>query len=117
MKKRVDQLKELINKLKSTDRGKALLFFGGYLIFFIIIFIVINTADRIQMTASDFENGNLIKFNVNNIKDNNYSFKYTITVDVTDYIFEGERYNDYDKYKFNTLIYFMDNSNKNVFKQ
>lgn len=117
MKKKFTIVKEFIDKLKATDRGRSLLFFGGYLIFFIILFIIIGTASRSSVTSEDYEKSDSIKYNISSIEDNNYSYKYTITVDVNDFIFEGKRYNDKELFKYNNIDYFKDNSNNNIFKE
>ena len=117
MKKKFTIVKEFIDKLKATDRGRSLLFFGGYLIFFIILFIIIGTASRSSVTSEDYEKSDSIKYNISSIEDNNYSYKYTITVDVNDFIFEGKRYNDKELFKYNNINYYKDNSNNNIFKK
>lgn len=114
MKERIKQIKDLIKRLKSTDRGKALLFFAGYLFFFLFVFIFIKTAGRVHIDRSDFESGTQVSFSVENIKGNNYSYKYNITIDVNDYTFEGKRNNDYELLKYNDKDYFINHSNGSV---
>ena len=116
MNKKINDFKELIKRLKSTDRGRALLFFGCYLIFFIILFILISTSSKVSMNLSDFEEGNNIKFNVDNIKNNNYSYKYIISVDDNDYVFSGTRYKDYELYSYRNENYFRNYDNDTIFK-
>ena len=67
MKKKFTIVKEFIDKLKATDRGRSLLFFGGYLIFFIILFIIIGTASRSSVTSEDYEKSDSIKYNISSI--------------------------------------------------
>ena len=117
MKKKIDGLKELINNLKKTDRGRALLFFLGYLVFFVILFIIIGTSGRIVVDRDDFESGIQAYFNVDNIKDNNYSYKYNITVDVNDYVFTGKRDKDNEMFKYMDVNYFRDYEEKVIYKE
>ena len=98
MKKRIEQLKEIIKNLKKTDRGRALLFFLGYLLFFIIVFIFMHTSSGGNLDRSDYEKGNTIGFNVDEIMENNYSYKYTITLDINDYVFAGKRNGDLEEF-------------------
>ena len=108
MNKKIEQLKEIINNLKKTDRGRALLFFLGYLIFFVIVFIFIQTSSRVNLSRDDFENGTTVNFNVDKIQDNNYSYKYTITLDINDYEFVGKRQDNLEEFNYNEYYYFRD---------
>ena len=116
MKERIEQVKDLIKNLKSTDKGRALLFFCGYLIFFLFLFVFIKTSSKVHLNRSDFESGSQIDFNVEKIKNNNYSYRYTITIDVNDYIFVGRRNNNYELLKYEDNDYFINYSN-NVVKK
>ena len=117
MKNRIKQLKEIINNLKKTDRGRALLFFLGYLIFFIIVFIFIQTSGRMHTNRSDYENGNMINFNVEQIMNNNYSYDYIITIDVNDYEYVGSRNDDLELFTYKDNDYFRDYKNNKIYKQ
>ena len=117
MKKKIEQLKELIKNLKKTDRGRALLFFLGYLIFFIVVFIFIQTANKTTVNRNDYENGTTVSFNVDKVKNNNYSYKYTITVDINDYEFIGERNRNLETFNYNNIDYFKDYKNNKIYKK
>ena len=116
MKKRIEPVRELIKRLKSTDRGRALLFFCVYLLFFLFVFIFMKTADRVHLNRSDFETGNQVSFNVEKIKNNNYSYKYTVTIDVNDYLFTGKRNKDYELLEYQDNKYFINHSDNGVLK-
>ena len=116
MNKRIEQLKEIFKNLKKTDRGRALLFFLGYLIFFIIVFIFIHTSDRTFIDSSDYENGTTVNFNVDKIKNNNYSYKYTVTIDVNDFEFIGKRNGDLEEFSTNEIDFFRDYKNNKIYK-
>ena len=115
MKKRIEQLKEIIKNLKKTDRGRALLFFLGYLVFFIIVFIFMHTSGGGNLDRSDYEKGNTVDFNVDEIMENNYSYKYTITVDINDYVFVGKRNGDLEEFIYDDNEYFRDYNNKKIY--
>lgn len=116
MKERIEQFKDLIKRLKSTDRGRALLFFCVYLIFFLFVFIFIRTAGRVHLNRNDFESGNQISFNVEKIKSNNYSYNYTVTVDVNDYEYSGKRNDKYELLEYEDNKYFINHSDNSVLK-
>ena len=76
--KKDSELKELM----STPRGKAIVFFGAYLIFFIIIAVSARSGggnssplDRV------YETGDEKSFSMANIESNNYKYNYKIMID------------------------------------
>lgn len=82
---------KVIEFLKNP-RGRASLFFGFYLIFFIFVFSLLGgngNKENKPVTLID----KLIN-SMSNIEKNNYDFKYTITIDEHEYIYEGKRYNE-----------------------
>jgi len=115
MKNKIEQIKEIINNLKKTDRGRALLFFLGYLIFFIFVFIFIQTSGRMHVSRSDYENGNSVNFNVEQIMNKNYSYDYMITIDVNDYEYVGSRKDDLELFTYNDNSYFRDYKNNKIY--
>lgn len=100
---------EIFNNLKSTPRGKAVFFFGFYLIFFIVIFSLAAAGGK---DTNKYENNNKYDYDLSMIEKNNYNFKYINTIDVDSIEFSGKRYKDNSLYKNNNLLYFK-NKNKN----
>lgn len=98
---------EIFKELKKTPRGKAILFFGGYLIFFLVLTVLIRVSgNNYNSDSSIIDNREL--FSVSDIRDNNYKFTYTVKLDGVDYIYTGTRNNNRILFKFNNLDYFVD---------
>ena len=110
---------EIIKELKKTPKGKAVLFFGGYLIFFIIVILFVRFSTRSTTLPSDYEKGKSSgsDISIDKLVENNYLFTYKIILDGKEYIYNGKRnkftelfqYNDKTYYK-NDETYFSKNS-------
>ena len=69
---------KLIKELKKTPRGKGILFFGFYLVFFLIIAIVARLAPaRPNITDNNKEDEDIIS--IREINGYNYYYEYNIT--------------------------------------
>lgn len=87
-KNNLKQFKEIIK----TSKGKALIFFGVYLVFFLILAVL----SRISGTGNTI--GSSIKldpysYNLTAIKNDNYSFLYQYNIDGINYNFSGKKNN------------------------
>ena len=76
-----------------TPKGKALLFFGIYLIFFVCLSIFSHVGERLPVLGSTDLNLDQPKYNIEAIKDDNYSFSYQYNVDGNIYNYHGEEMN------------------------
>lgn len=114
MKKKFNSFKEIINNLKSTARGKAVLFFSCYLIFFIILFIIISSSSR-TILGGEFEKSHNGEFDITKITNNNYTYKYSINIDVLEHDFLGERTNYLELFEYNNNEYFKNNEDKIIY--
>lgn len=107
-------------ELMSTPRGRAILFFGAYIIFFIAIAIVARMGGASNGISgnSEYETGSPMQFSFEGIENKNYSFTYEILIDSTSHIYKGTRtvknelftYNNLVKYYSNENVYFTDNN-------
>ena len=107
---------KLIKELRKTPRGKGILFFGFYLVFFLIIAIVARLAPaRPNITDNNKEDEDIIS--IREINGYNYYYEYNITVDNNNIKVVGKKMNDeeeltytlngvdYKYYKSGTLFY------------
>ncbi len=96
-KKRKETEEELdLKELMKTPKGKAVVFFGAYLVFFIIIAVVARVGAR-RPTVKDYETGNEYQFSFANVEKNNYKFNYKIKIDDNYLTYSGVRYNTQEK--------------------
>ena len=89
---------EFIKELKKKPYGKSVLFFGFYLIFFIVIFIILGIRGNVNIKNNYDNNSKIININLLNTK--KYSFNYEVNLDnsVNTYIIKK---NDRYEYKYN----------------
>lgn len=104
MKKILEKIKEL----NSTAKGKAILFFAFYLIFFLIVVLVSRLGTRTPLAGSgDYEPGNgNVTFYVDKILNNNYIYGYTVSLDGVKYEYYGQKYENTELFKFNNRQYY-----------
>lgn len=68
------------NEFIKTPKGKAVLFFGAYLLFFIFIAIFARTGGTSNVNRK-FESGSPVKFSLNSVLNKNFNFDYEVVVD------------------------------------
>ena len=95
-----------IQDMKKTAKGKALLFFLFYILFFLGLVLIARVGHRDTTQSSDYEKGNPTTFHVDSLLKNNYWFAYTVLLDDTKYEYVGERYNDMDLFLNQEKKYF-----------
>ena len=104
MKKFIDLIKEL----KKTEKGKAVLFFGGYLIFFIILALLMMFAHRNKTRPSDYLSGSKKREDIllDKLSNENYLFTYKINLDGTEYVYNGKRNKSVELFQFDNKSYY-----------
>lgn len=111
MKKILNSFKkfqDIIKELKKTEKGKSILFFSFWALFFLVIAIMARTLPRVPVSTSD----NYVKknnFSFASIEKNNYSFNYTVNIDGLIYNYTGIRKDDDELFSFNNLDYYKKN--------
>ena len=96
-----------------TPRGKAVMFFGAYLLFFIFIAIFARTGGTSNVNRK-YETGSPLRFNINSILNNNFKYTYNVNVDGVSTIYSGSstklnslfKVNELTEYYFNGSNYF-----------
>lgn len=101
--------KEILPFLK-TPRGKAILFFGGYLVFFIIL-ILLARGTRGEVIGTNYEPGLPYSFNMTLLKEGNYHFRYTYQLDQSTVTYEGDRNGDRQLFTDGTKSFFAHGKN------
>lgn len=97
MSKVIGYLKELRKK----PYGKAVFFFGFYLIFFIVIFLILNLGGNDK--TKEVQNTN--KFNNDYFGKYNYSFEYKVVLDNNTYSYVGSKNDDTFEYTYSGKEY------------
>lgn len=103
MNKLVDKIKEI----SKTPRGKGLLFFAFYLVFFAIVFLFINLTDSTLTYGDDYEKSySSYTINLEKVVSNNYAFKYNVTVDNNTYSYLGAKKDEIESINYNNFDYY-----------
>ena len=97
-------------ELVSTPRGKAIVFFAGYLIFFIVIAVVARVGGT-NNTTKKYEAGSALQYSLSSIESNNYKFTYTLEMDGNSSNCSGERYVTREMISCTNGNYYGDNEN------
>lgn len=94
-----------------TPKGKAAMFFGAYLLFFIFIAIFARTGGTANVNKK-YETGSPLRFNINSILNNNFKFNYNINVDGVTAVYVGVSTKTNSVFKVNdSLEYYFNGSN------
>lgn len=103
---------EKLEELKKTRYGKAILFFGFYFIFFLVIVVGIRFGSKAPLSRYDeYENGNSkYNFKVDKLLEDNFNFDYVITLDGNSYEYVGVRNNNRELFNYNEYNYYKDES-------
>ena len=82
-----------IKKLMKTERGKSILFLGGFIIVALIIVIIINTTNNYSMydQMNEIRNANYKRngVNISGLTNKNYEYQYTIINDNKKIVIKG----------------------------
>ena len=93
-----------------TPRGKATMFFGAYLLFFIFIAIFARTGGTSGVNKK-YETGSPFKYSLNEIANKNYKFNYSFVVDGVTTIYEGDSTKVGSLFTVNGISYYFNGSN------
>lgn len=83
---------EFLKDLMKTPRGRGILFFGVYFVFFLALILLIRFGNRGEVIGNELESGNPYNFSVSNITGNNYNFSYQVEIDDNIFLYQGSRY-------------------------
>ena len=97
---------EFLGEMSKNPQGKALMFFGGYLILFVVIFLIIATSNSSSSTATDYEKGIPYSFNTGLLETHNYHYTYKITLDDDVSVVDGDRYEDKEVFTYKDKKYY-----------
>lgn len=102
--------KNEIKELMKTPRGRAILFFGAYLLFFLFIAIFARTGGTSNINKK-YESGSPLAFSLSGIEKSNYKFKYEVNIDGVISKYEGSSTINNSLFKVNGMIEYYFNGN------
>ena len=102
MKKFIDNFKDL----KESKNGKPSLFFGFYVLFFIILVVVIKFGGNKEYLHQEYEKGSVSQFDSSLLLGKNYFYDYKINIDGELHDYYGKRNQDVESFKYNNSEYY-----------
>lgn len=116
LKKSPKQSKINWKDLFASERGKSLLFFGFYAIFFFVVIILVRTSHSTSSHVSNKEKQYKIEvsyeYKLDQLENKNYHYKYLTTIDSSVVLYEGNRTNSKELFSVTTsgttMNYFRD---------
>lgn len=109
IKEVVKKIIETIKELKKTPKGRAILFFGFYFIFFLALAILARMSPRSNNYVDDNTNKRNDGLSVEKVEAANYKFNYIVEIDNETYEYVGERIEDKELFTFNGGEYYKAN--------
>ena len=106
----MDKLIKSIKELSKTPRGKGILFFAFYLVFFAFVFLFINLTDSTLTYGDDYERSSSSNINLDYIFTNNFSFKYDVNLDNNIHSYIGAKKDESESIKYNNYDYYRNGS-------
>ncbi len=104
----MDKWIKTIKEMSKDPKGKAILFFGFYLLFFVIVILFVRTSSRHLTKMDDYEKGtDIVLTQIRSLYENqNYAYQYIVTTDDQVEEFDGTRYlsNEMIHYKDETYL-------------
>lgn len=79
----------VVKEIMKNPRGKALVFFGFYFIFFLMIALISRLGNNNRVSPPDFDRN--MGLSIDMIEKHNYDFTYSITIDNNTIIYSGSR--------------------------
>lgn len=85
--------KGIIKELYNTEKGRSLLFFGFYIVFFVAIAILMRSMHEVASTNNNKELKTEVtyRYHLEKMKEENYHYKYLSTLGDSISLFEGDR--------------------------
>lgn len=93
-----------IKEFIKTPRGRGILFFAAYFLFFVAVILVVRLSTPGEVIGTGFESGNPYRFSIANIMNDNYQFDYTVTVDDNTINYQGKRDNDVELFNYQDAL-------------
>ena len=106
----MDKWIKTIKEMSKDPKGKAILFFGFYLLFFVIVILFVRTSSRHLTKMDDYEKGtDIVLTQIRSLYENqNYAYQYIVTTDDQVEEFDGERYFSNEIIHYNNDTYLRD---------
>lgn len=108
MKKWIEQFQ----KMRKDPKGKAILFFGFYFVFFVVIIALLRSSNGRRPIYDDTDlEEEKFSFEVSSLVNQNYHFRYSILLDDMQYVYDGEKNGSVERFTFKNQDYYSNGEN------
>ena len=90
-KGKIAKLIDLIKELYKTPRGKGILFFAGYFLFFLVFIFIVRFSPRGEVFGTGYDQGTNDAFSIEAIMQGNYQFQYQVLIDEKTSTYQGSQ--------------------------
>lgn len=94
-----------VKELKKTERGRGILFFSAYFVFFVFLFILFRVGGESTRLSEDYEYGDSI-YLIDKVAAENYRFTYNIYIDNEVITYEGKKAGNKELFNFLGVDYY-----------
>ncbi len=101
MKKWIEQF----HKMRKDPKGKAILFFGFYFVFFAVIITALRLSNGRVYNNTDLDEEKF-SFEVGSLVNQNYHFQYTLSVDNNQYLSVGKKNGEVEEFTYQNKNYY-----------
>lgn len=102
-----------IREARKTEKGRALVSLGCYLVFFVIVLLMVSFIPKDTTIPDDYELGEQVSdtYSSSKILNNIYSFNYNINIDGREIIYSGRKFGERELFTVNNQEYYYDGIN------
>lgn len=108
MKFKFSDISNLIKSLNKTQKGKAILFFAFYIIFFIVLAIVARVSGPHEPYLNSEDNNTI---SLSNYNGSNYAYNYLVTIDNNTYKIAGSKNGNDEEINIDNKSYYKNGLN------
>lgn len=101
-KKSKNKVLETIKMLSSSERGRAFLFFGFYIVFFFVVILLVRASHNAPVREPQIKKEVTYSYRLENLEKKNYHYKYLSTIGEDVFLYEGDRLENKELFQVTT---------------
>ena len=110
------KIMEDYQKIKSNPRGRAFLFFGFYFVFFAVLLLCLKYPRNNNTISNSIEEElDNTPYSVESLMEDNYHYRYSITIDNVKYVFDGKKDGKIERFSYSNKNYYYNGENCYVY--
>jgi len=101
-KKSKNKVLETIKMLSGSERGRAFLFFGFYIVFFFVVILLVRASHNAPVREPQIKKEVTYSYRLENLEKKNYHYKYLSTIGEDVFLYEGDRLENKELFQVTT---------------